>query len=1000
MMDVPLPSPSCSIRSTKPAIPLLSLAPPALALGDELAVGEPGDDNNAGEIWNVITRAADLVKDGERLENLAWRHWGQPRRSNQDATRRLSMSSQATTASTASIHTPIDSAPPPFLHRTRSSEKLTFGGALKLLLEKDENNFKDWVEDAKRHLPSPSPIGQLSPPIISVPDTPVANVEIRLVEPTPVPSRVGSLGGSMNNSGLLSSNTTIPPPLKEDIIGEEKATKAEKDKLNQRVSSTSNSALGSGLSKPISTPTPSRRSSYSKNKSGNSPKKKSSKFFVQSSPGRYSGSDSSHPNHTSPDVSTLAQIPGHSTSTAKVVSPSITLSPNHKHGRRRSSGDSSTGLIMGKGKPSENHSTHVHPHPHPHPPHQKRHVSLSTMKGKFQAEKRRMAEQHSALNGEKTKDNEESGWEDEEEDLGDEDGDENWSDEDDSPKDDKKVEEQNGKLDHAPQSTTAEITHEKELQKEKERDNKSSSSSRPSLNRRRSSSRPRMGRTTSDDHQPDLLTLLTRKPSQHGQTHQHKDAPPAPAPTPLIKMSKKERLKAKVEREKIEAQLEAQRQREMFAKQQIFGTKNISHNQGLLASALQRGASMVNLTSLDGPTIRPSPTHGQLPSLASSPAPGPSLLRSKSVVAMPVQTGVSVTIPPHALNAVKEKQKKPQKSSNSQEKAKATVEMESSSEEESDADADYLNTTQTKQKLAALAAKRDAKTHTQTKAQPQISPQNQVTQQIQQKQQPRPQPQPTKALPAFPRMNEYGYVQPMSPTTKRRNIIMAEMSESLRRNVVLEREKSSGGGPRALGLIRPPPSTHTSRLTTVHSAVNLTQYSRGGGGETMERTSSHPARASPNTSQPSSHTGAITTIPSPPTIPQPPSLDTTRRRTTPNILGGGNFLRPLTKALTAQAAQPQKGQAQVRISNQVEQQTLNRNSSSTNLSNNDGNGNTTVNGNIINNIARSESPSNLGAPAMMRRSTEGDELHKERERRRELARRRDTTDTSYRLHGW
>lgn len=85
-----LPSPSgTSVRSSR-HVPLLSLAPPALALGDELAVGEPGEENSVGEIWNgesssccpkqkraepipVITRAADLVKDGERLENLAWR---------------------------------------------------------------------------------------------------------------------------------------------------------------------------------------------------------------------------------------------------------------------------------------------------------------------------------------------------------------------------------------------------------------------------------------------------------------------------------------------------------------------------------------------------------------------------------------------------------------------------------------------------------------------------------------------------------------------------------------------------------------------------------------------------------------------------------------------------------------------------------------------------------------------------------------------------------------
>lgn len=48
----PLPSPSGASTRSSRHVPLLSLAPPALALGDELAVGEPGEENNVGEIWN------------------------------------------------------------------------------------------------------------------------------------------------------------------------------------------------------------------------------------------------------------------------------------------------------------------------------------------------------------------------------------------------------------------------------------------------------------------------------------------------------------------------------------------------------------------------------------------------------------------------------------------------------------------------------------------------------------------------------------------------------------------------------------------------------------------------------------------------------------------------------------------------------------------------------------------------------------------------------------
>jgi hypothetical protein len=49
----------------------------------------------------------------------------------------------------------------------------------------DDTDIKDWVGDAKKILPTP---------LLSLPYT--APVEIHLVEPTPVPSRVGSLGGT------------------------------------------------------------------------------------------------------------------------------------------------------------------------------------------------------------------------------------------------------------------------------------------------------------------------------------------------------------------------------------------------------------------------------------------------------------------------------------------------------------------------------------------------------------------------------------------------------------------------------------------------------------------------------------------------------------------------------------------------------------------------------------------------------------------------------------
>ncbi|KAK8869728.1 hypothetical protein IAR55_000296 [Kwoniella newhampshirensis] len=850
-MDPGLPSPSATSSRSSRLVPLLSLAPPALALGDAFAVGEPGEDDNVGGIWNVITRAADLVKDGERLENLAWRHWGQPRRT-PDNQRRLSVSSQGT-ASTASINTPNDPIPT-FLRRTRSFERRSFGGALQLLLEKDENNFKDWVEDAKKHLP-PLPPPTLTPPMLSLPDTPVANVEIRLLEPTPVPSRVGSLGGSVSASGMLSSTAIIPPALRE----EEEEERLIDHETRVRIT-------------PIQT---------GRTRSGSPNPKKKGKFFVQSSPGKGSGSDSSHPSHTSPV--TYTSIP---------YTPPIPLALKE----RRSSGGSSTG-DGGKIKPD---------------PPQRRHVSLSTMRGKFHAEKRRVAEAMAKTHHEEAKKNEESGWEDEDEMEAEED----WSD-DDGAKVEKPAEEI--------------------------RDSRSKDSTR-----RRSSSRPRPAHTDSNSHS-DLTALLTRRVSHNDKTSQQSSSrhpPAAPAPTPLTKMSKKERLAAAAERAKIEAQLDAQRKREMFAKQQIFGSRT---SQGLLASALQRGASMVDLHSAPGATFRPSPTHVHLSSLAQSPTPGPSLLRSKSAVAMPVQTGISVTAQPHVHKAAKPAVKG---QSSSQERAKVQAELESS-DEDSDDDANYLNTTQTRQKLAEMAAKRDSKTQTVALLQDGTSGQGQP---------------PAQAVPAGQKLNELGYVQPMSPTTRRRNIIMAEMSESLRRNVVLERAKSSSGGVRTVSggtRTRPPPSLHTSTMPSHHSAVNLTQYAQG---EPLERHTSHLSRSSHDVSTHSqSHTGAIQ--PPPPSSSIQPSLppaEPSRRRTQPNLLGGG-FLRPLTRVGESSPS-------------------LGRTQSSATLVETPGEGSGS------NSVAD-------GAPMMVRRSTDGEGLQRERERR-ELARRRDTTDTSYRAHGW
>ena len=437
---------------------------------------------------------------------LTVRHWLDPRRKRS--------SSSLRSESSMSIMTPPDN--------------LTFGNLVKLV--SNDDGFKDWVAEAKEDLESrPRSTPNIHRPTIHVPSSPPSHLEIRLVEPTPVPSRVGSLGGSMNptpNGYLNSTNTqmTRAPPLDE----------VEEQELSSGSISTSSQKKNVNKGKGKATATGSGNANAHGN--GNGKGKGKGKFFVQSSPSRASVSDSSPV--TSASLVITQEIPaGQSAavqSSPAKPSPLSPQQPQQQIAMRRSSG-SSTGAAK-----------------------KKRHVSLSTMKGKYQAEKRKAA---AALEAKEARE-EDGGWEDDEEDL------DEWS----------------------------------------------------------------------DDEDKSSMTAASPK-----------EIPP-PAPTPLVRMSKKQREAAKAERAQIEAELDAQRKREMFAKQQIFGQPR-----GLLSQALQSGGSLVDLQAA-GEREQSPPIHSASTSANSRPhktinhahthghSPGPSLLRSKSAVALPVQTGISVTV--------------------------------------------------------------------------------------------------------------------------------------------------------------------------------------------------------------------------------------------------------------------------------------------------------------------------------------------------------------------
>ena len=407
------------------------------------------------------------------------------------------------TASTTSIPTPATEKSSYSL--SRSTDKRSFGGALKLLLE-DDTNFRDWIEDAKKQ-------AELSPelPTISVPDTPVANVEIRLVEPTPVPSRVGSLGAT---TSLQNAKASPAPPMQEAV--EEIEEEPEHIVIDTKSRS----------------------------------KKKSGKFFVHSSPGKGSGSDASH---TSP-VPTGTQTGPSPTSLPKP--PRKSHSPHDKVKKTRI-------------KDVVDHDR---------PP--RRNVSLSTMRGRFQAEKRIAAETIAAQ--EQAAQDEDSGWEDEVED-----GENRLTATANEPQTSQQAESSGGS------SRTAHVNRD-QASEEAVDDDEGEWSDEPDS--KPSSTQPNSVRTQAADAL-DLGRIVSAKVTRQNSSRKSSAThmPPPPAPTPLRNMSKKERQAAAAERARIEAELEAQRKREMFAKQQIFG-RPVGTASGL-SGLLNHGASMVNLVS-------------------------------------------------------------------------------------------------------------------------------------------------------------------------------------------------------------------------------------------------------------------------------------------------------------------------------------------------------------------------------------------------------------------
>jgi hypothetical protein len=148
------------------------------------------------------------------------------------------------------------------------------------------------------------------------------------------------------------------------------------------------------------------------------------------------------------------------------------------------------------------------------------------------------------------------------------------------------------------------------------------------------------------------------------------------------------------------------------------------------------------------------------------------MLRSKSVVAMPVQTDANANATARSHKSGTSDDKRSHKSGTSDRQMPDDVELESSDDESEDDN--YLASSQVRAKLEALDAKRAARAA--AAAGPAPPPNNDIAM---------PVPAPVSAAAmgsAMGEYDEYGVARPISPTSRRRMIIMREMSESLRRS--------------------------------------------------------------------------------------------------------------------------------------------------------------------------------------------------------------------------
>ncbi|KAJ9091114.1 hypothetical protein QFC20_007721 [Naganishia adeliensis] len=471
----------------------------------------------------------------------------------------------------------------------------------------------------------------------------------------------------------------------------------------------------------------------------------------------------------------------------------------------------------------------------------------------------------------------------------------------------------------------------------------------------------------------------------------------------------------------LAAEEDAKRKRELFAKRAIFGTGGMSglstvtrvapranspgevnpanatgaSKPGLLTNlferqrdVLRRGDSMVSLVEPSHSVPpRVHATEGTRQREGMTPNLGFSFMnRSKSSAALPIASGISVTTSglinsSHSLEPVQDTETKTTPIRGKLRlPPKPDEDADFSPSSSPDNTSSMLATSEAVRRLEALSTKRRSSARSNLS---QETTEPAVLKSPAEAQETAPMAsalttalERTQSHPMPVQQHSVQFVEPampQTPTTRRRQMLATELPEDLRMNLLFERKSRASVYPKSN--LRATASVHDLPEAGRESEFSSTEMSR--------QTSHNPSDEVASKREVSPNSAA-----------QPPA----RRRSGPNLLSGGNLLRPLTSASTANVVRGQsEANTQQESSQPAVRQPLQRDQRSKSSAN-------------VSDLSRVDAHRGIGfggwgGPDFKRRSTEGDNrdasaAEQRLARLKALREREGELSSSFRSHGW